>query len=70
MMVKNEVKIYDSKIELPPIAAAGGESSKTALNLPLDKIELNSCSDSTEDKKIVGFVWKRKFKRTKSSGIF
>jgi hypothetical protein len=66
-MVENEVKIYDSKINLRPVNA---ENINPNPSLPLKKKELISCIEKSGGNQVLSSAKRRKIKRTKSSGIF
>lgn len=66
-MIENEVKIYDSKIDLH---SGGAEKTNSILSLPLKTMDLANNFENTSSKQILRFARQRKIKRTKSSGIF
>jgi len=66
-MVENEVKIYDSKIDLRPVNT---ENINPILSLPLRKTELTAYLEQSSGNQVLRSARKRKIRRTKSSGIF
>lgn len=66
-MMKSEVKIYDSNINLRPRDA---ENVKQANNSQFSAIEVIPQFEEVKEKCDLRFGRKRKFRRVKSAGIF
>lgn len=67
-MIENEVKIYDSKIEMRPIDAEIMNPANAAS--PPQKIDITFSLEQFSGSQTIRFTKKRKVRKTKSAGIF